>query len=899
MRLSRPLATLSALAMAITVATGSTLTAGAEPGGAPVARSAEDPRGRGVEARRDAVAGRLADAVRASAATAAGPLPMPTSYPFQPRLRFYPDNRPDATDSSGVISHDEIAPLLTRWMRRSDRISTHVVGQSTQRRDLYLVTVTAPETPAQTRQQAQWRRQIKERPVSAAADQALRAGYKVPVWFSANIHGNEWEGTDASLEVIERLLEAPYREVRGLLQGHRLYFSLTLNPDGRTLGTRATFLGLNENRDMITNTTPEAVSYVRTAAALQAVSANDLHGYTEVLQIEPCGPPHGENYEYDLFVPHAYALARQVERDVVAARIPGNTYYNVRTGKVVDEVTGPASAHVRIPYRDIPSGWDDYPPIFTAQYAAFFGAITSTVELPIDRTGDTTQSPGNARINIAVGTQTIESTVDYVAGHGGALLDNQIEMFRRGVAGEPKDALTVADVDTVPGPRQWRRLWDVVDNQDPVRLPRVYLIPRGDRQRSQSDADAVVAQLLLHGIEVGVLRRARTIGGVTYPAGSYVVDMHQPLRGLANSLLDLGTDISDKVPEMYDISAWSLSYLWGATVDKVGAVTDAAVGPTDPITAPVSDAALPTRGRHLSFPLAGVADFQALNALLERGVRVSSLADGSVVVGPRAYGAVRAVSRRYDIDVDAATRRQLDALDAPATRGLSDLTLAYTGTQDDTLSLTELGFDDLVAVNRRTLAEDPSVLDGVDVLWVAASLAFTRRQQAGLRTVQAFVDAGGSIVGTGRDALRAAREFGLVDARAVVGNELGNGIVAVDTPRGSVLAAHAQEASFGYPATSFRAVRAGTTVEQSYVDGDVLLAGHWPTTTRTDGPAYAAGRASAISGQSASGAKGFVFGTSVMFRNHMKGGMSQAARALFWAGPEGAGVPARRVPSTR
>ncbi len=181
--------------------------------------------------------------------------------------------------------------------------------------------------------------------------------------------------------------------MRALLRDHRIYFSLTLNPDGRTAGTRATALGLNENRDMITNTTPEAQSFVRTVQAVQPLLAADLHGYTDVLQVEPCGPPHGENYEYDLFIPHGYAMARQVEKDVVAADIPGNTYYDLDSGEVVSENTG----HIAIPYRDIPSGWDDFPPIFTAQYAAFFGAITSTVELPLYRTSRHRSEPRERR----------------------------------------------------------------------------------------------------------------------------------------------------------------------------------------------------------------------------------------------------------------------------------------------------------------------------------------------------------------------------------------------------------------------------------------------------------------------------------------------------------------------
>jgi hypothetical protein len=47
-----------------------------------------------------------------------------------------------------------------------------------------------------------------------------------------------------------------------------------------------------------------------------------------------------------------------------------------------------------------------------------------------------------------------------------------------------------------------------------------------------------------------------------------------------------------------------------------------------------------------------------------------------------------------------------------------------------------------------------------------------------------------------------------------------------------------------------------------------------------------------ISGEAASGAKALVFGTSVFFRTHPKGGLSQAAQAIFWAAPDAAAAPA-------
>ncbi len=44
-----------------------------------------------------------------------------------------------------------------------------------------------------------------------------------------------------------------------------------------------------------------------------------------------------------------------------------------------------------------------------------------------------------------------------------------------------------------------------------------------------------------------------------YPAGAYVVRMHQPLRALANTMLWDGEDISEMTREMSDISARLLS----------------------------------------------------------------------------------------------------------------------------------------------------------------------------------------------------------------------------------------------------------------------------------------------------------------------------------------------------
>ncbi|MET1133223.1 MAG: M14 family zinc carboxypeptidase, partial [Aeromicrobium sp.] len=717
-----------------------------------------------------------AKAARAAAAEEEpeGALAMPDSYPVQPKLKVYPDTNPDAADTGNLIGYDDIAPRLQSLMRASDRVSTQIVGESTQGRQLYLVTVTAPEDESQTAQQTAWRKQIRTNPEAAATDAALEAGYKTPIWISANIHGNEWEGTDASLDYIEEIATAPWNDVKSLLRGHRLYFSVVLNPDGRTIGQRATALNLDANRDMITNTTPESTSFIRTAHAVQALYAADFHGYTGVLQIEPCGPPHGDDYEYDLFIPHAYAAALKVERDVVDAAIPGNTYYNVVTGQVVPDNTGADTDHIKIPYRDTPTGWDDFPPIFTAQYAAFTGSVSNTVELPKSRPNSSSQTPASATINVAVAKQTMKSIVDYVTANDAAMLDDQVEFFRRANVGAERVALTQANIDAVPGPAEWKPLWNDSDDQTPVQYPRAFVIPVGDGQRSLSDARKLVSSLVLHNVAVRRLDAAATLDGTSYPAGSYVVDMTQPNRNLAHALLAPGSDISNKpgILSMYDVSAWSWGHLWGVDVEAVGTTGQGSLPASTRVLSGNADGKVAASGSYLTFELAGVNDFRTLNALLEDDIAVSVLADGSAIVeADEARDALEYAAKEFDVDVDKATAAEIAQLSDESTRGLQDLKIGYSGNQDDLLSLTQLGFDDLQAVTAATITANPAILDDVDVLWLGSALSFNDTQTAGRTAVQAFVDGGGSIVGRAAGAFNTAKTFGLIaDGTAVVGN---------------------------------------------------------------------------------------------------------------------------------
>ncbi len=99
-------------------------------------------------------------------------------YPRQTVLRAFPENPADSAIRLGLLPYHGVAPKLNELQAASDRVSVEVIGQSAQGRDLYLVTVTAPESAAQTREQDRWRRLIEDDPWRAARDRSLKRGYK-------------------------------------------------------------------------------------------------------------------------------------------------------------------------------------------------------------------------------------------------------------------------------------------------------------------------------------------------------------------------------------------------------------------------------------------------------------------------------------------------------------------------------------------------------------------------------------------------------------------------------------------------------------------------------------------------------------------------------------------------
>lgn len=570
------------------------------------------------------------------------------------------------------------------------------------------------------------------------------------MFINNNIHGNEWEGTDAALKLIERLATANDARTTELLSKSRIHLNVTANPDGRIAGTRANAGGFDLNRDFITASQPETRAIRQIAIDKQPVMMLDLHGYVNGTLIEPTTPPHGENYEYDLFLKNSYANALGME-----AAVNGLGYTPQKDG------VQPAV----IPFRDQQEGWDDWPPIFTPQYMPFHGTVVAhTVEFPMRVNGRDydTQPVGELRrrsaINTAIAGAAMRATLDYALDHRTTVIADQIEVFRRGAAGEAQRPVSEETVPGVPG----------IGPEDvyTAEFPRAYVIPAGSGQRSATAAARLVDHLTANDVRVVRADERFRLNGRTYPAGSYVVDMHQPKRGLANVILADGRDISADVSAMYDISGWSLGLLWGATVNRVEDGRLRVEGRTVHAAAPTGHVA--PHG-DLALRLDDPNELTAVNSLLAQGVRVRRTDDGTAIVPGSARERARVLADRYGVAFRATERR--------GTADLHRTRVAAAVTPGELFSLREMGFD-VVPVSTAVLNAGFD-WSAADVLYVSTGLSYKALDPAARAALDGFLKGGGGVVGLGSTGAAFNTDAGLLAATAVEGHGDANGVVRV------------------------------------------------------------------------------------------------------------------------
>ncbi len=648
-----------------------------------------------------------------------------------------------------------------------DRMDFEVIGESVLGRDIFGVVVNALETDEQIRDYTRWQQLRELMFTDPAAAQALLADWgqnvKIPIFIEANIHGGEEEGTDAMMQVIRDLVTLPYGTndaVDELLDHAILVVIPTTNPDGRVDGRRTNDNRFDMNRDLLVQSQPEIQANTAFQLEWLAPVGLFLHGYFNPTLIDGLTKPHNPGLEYDKFL---YWNQGRLDANEAALEAIGRTIqrpvndWNMDAEDTAPPPTGPPFAE----------GWDDWGPFYTQTYGAFFGLDGSTVEMcNNDACGGRLGSKREQYI-------TFYSSADFWIENRGPILNDQLEIFRRGVteAARPNccDDALIAERGFTEEQHNWM-----------VEYPEAFVIPfvgetsagpspnRGV-QRSNAEANRLVEWLLHNEIQVERMDQDFAWGGTVFPEGSYVVPMDQALRGLAYTALAAGQDISDRITQLYaPPGAWSHGSLWGADVVEIPA-DDPSFDPTTIAVETVNDLQGGVRSGPADWyavTLRGTAEVRAILDMLRSGVdgEIAEASFESASAGPMPAGslifdatnvaALEAAGEAAGIFFERGVGAKPATTQLDEAPGVAILVNTSSPVESDTSwSLRQIfgpdvGFVSVLsgANSLQNAATDPLV--DYDVIYNAGQSYPSAKNKTARDRLQAFFEGGGGYIGT-------------------------------------------------------------------------------------------------------------------------------------------------------
>jgi len=382
--------------------------------------------------------------------------------------------------------------------------------------------------------------------------------------------------------------------------------------------------------------------------------------------------------------------------------------------------------------------------------------------------------------------------------------------------------------------------------------PQAYVIPVGDGQRSDAEANRLVQWALDNDIEVHELDRDYQ----QFEEGSYVIFMAQPRRGLADTALSVGVDVSARIQRLYaPPAAWSHGALWGA--DTVTIPDGATFSPrTDRIhrvnrlkgSVPSGNATAYTL--RIDSPTA----VRTLNALLRDGVSASVASSTALFDTDRATRrALKGAARESGLDfgrLTTAPPADAEPIErVPRFAVFSEQTTQTAGplagqprVDQSTWVLRELGFDAKPVTTAFLNSSPTDPLADVDLIYNAASnypANNATNVNSRARLAGFFAGGGGYIGGqlNGANFLaNGAQVTGLAAAAALVNNQSNgrSGIVVWDNVGGAASpvtgAMPTRDFAIVDPPTWLTSIPATMTVDGRLPASGFFVAGMWPST---------------------------------------------------------------------
>jgi hypothetical protein len=526
-------------------------------------------------------------------------------------------------DDYRLVNYTRLEAYWKKLASESDRIKLSDIGMTAEGRHQWMAIISSPEN---LKNLARYK-DISQKLAAAkglSSDQAhaLAREGKAVVWIDGGLHATETAGSQQLLEMVYQMLSRNDAETLRLLNDD-IILCVAANPDGQELvadwymrekdETRRTinglprlynkYIGHDDNRDSLTSNMPETANmnwqlFIEWNPQLM-YNHHQSGPAGEVIFIPPLRDP--VNHNLDPLVTLGIQAAGTAMHQRLVAQGKGGS--GMRTQANYD-------------------GWWNGGMRNTATYHNTIALLTEIIgnptpmEIPLipekqlyisDLPLPIAPQPWHFRQTIDYLMETNRGILDYASRNRETLLYNIYRMGMNSIERGSKDYWTITPkrIDALraaageapaAGGRGGRQaqaaagggdspgggfgargvsaaLYEKVLHDPKMRDPRGYIMPAD--QPDFPTATRFVNTLLKSGITVLQASATFTVGGKTYPAGSYVVKLDQAFRPFVRDMFEPQDHPRDDLfpggPPIppYDIAGWTLAMQMGVQYDRV------------------------------------------------------------------------------------------------------------------------------------------------------------------------------------------------------------------------------------------------------------------------------------------------------------------------------------------
>jgi hypothetical protein len=565
----------------------------------------------------------------------------------------------DVGEDYFLASYTQLADYWLKLAQESGRISVVKIGNSSERRPMYMAIITSPENHMQIEhlKEIAQRMALADGLSDAQAEELAKEG-KAVVWIDGGIHGTEVLGAQQLIELVYQMVSQNDAETLRILE-NVILLVICSNPDGMELvadwymrepepAKRSTrglpvlyhkYIGHDNNRDfyMSTQVETQALNRILYREWFPQIVYN--HHQSGPAGCVLFAPPFRDpfNYCYDPLIPvQIQLLGAAMHTRFIQERKPGATmrsgagysiwwngglrttvYFHNMIGILTETIGNPTPIDIPfLPEKLLPN--NDYPYPVAPQKWHF----QQSVEYAI--TAD-------------------RAILDFASRHREEFLLNIYRMGKKSIEKGSQDSWTIipksieavkekieADRENTEESGRSRgfptKYYDML--HDPAaRDPRGYILPAD--QPDFLTATKFVNTLIKNGVVVHQASRNFEVAGKSYSSGSYVIKCAQAFRPHILSMFE-PQNYPDNIPcpgeppvPTYDMAGWTLAFQMAVQFDRISEGFD---GPFEKIVdlAPTPAGKISGSDGAVGFLLDHRINdaFIATNRLLENGEKV-------------------------------------------------------------------------------------------------------------------------------------------------------------------------------------------------------------------------------------------------------------------------------------